>query len=79
MSGALLSTLGTKSRRTQTGTILPRCALIGEIRVSWERLWSFDIRHNKCRLIATIKYKWKMVYIRHILSHADCNQKDWQE
>jgi mRNA interferase HigB len=31
----------------------------------------FDISHNKCRLIATIKYKWKMVYVRNILSRAE--------
>ena len=56
-----------------------------EVRASWRNsdvvgpFVIFDISHNKCRLIATIKYKWKMVYIRHILSHADYNQKDWQE
>ena len=56
-----------------------------EVRASWRNsdvvgpFVIFDISHDKCRLIATIKYKWKMVYIRHILSHADYNQKDWQE
>jgi mRNA interferase HigB len=56
-----------------------------EVRASWRNsdvvgpFVIFDISHNKCRLIATIKYKWKMVYIRHILSHADYDQKDWQE
>ncbi len=39
----------------------------------------FDISHNRCRLIATIKYRWKMVYIRHILSHAEYDKKEWQE
>jgi mRNA interferase HigB len=39
----------------------------------------FDISHNKCRLIATIKYKWKMVYIRRILSHAEYDEKEWQK
>src|SRR5437868_9895406 len=24
----------------------------------------FDISHNRCRLIASIKYAWRMVYIR---------------
>jgi mRNA interferase HigB len=37
----------------------------------------FDIGHNRCRLIATINYKWRMVYIRHILSHAEYDEKDW--
>jgi len=30
-------------------------------------------------LIATIKYEWKMVYIRRILSHAEYDRKEWQE
>jgi mRNA interferase HigB len=37
-----------------------------------------DISHNRCRLIATIKYRWRMVYIRRILSHADYDEKEWQ-
>jgi mRNA interferase HigB len=39
----------------------------------------FDISHNRCRLIATIKYRWRMVYIRRILSHADYDEKEWQK
>lgn len=39
----------------------------------------FDIGHNRCRLIATIKYKWKMVSVRRILSHAEYDEKEWQE
>jgi mRNA interferase HigB len=38
----------------------------------------FDISHNRCRLIATIKYRRGMVYIREILSHADYDEKEWQ-
>jgi len=56
-----------------------------EVRNSWKnsdvvgRFVVFDIGHNKCRLIATIKYKWGMVYIRRILSRAGYDQEDWQE
>lgn len=56
-----------------------------EVRASWKnsdivgRFVVFDISHNRCRLIATIKYKWRMVYIRRILSHADYDQTDWQK
>jgi mRNA interferase HigB len=56
-----------------------------DVRNSWKnsgmvgRFVVFDIGHNKCRLIATIKYKWRMVYVRHILSHAEYDRKDWQE
>jgi mRNA interferase HigB len=38
----------------------------------------FDISNNRCRLIVTIKYKWRMVYIRRILSRAEYDEKDWQ-
>jgi mRNA interferase HigB len=56
-----------------------------EVRNSWRSsdvvgdFVVFDIGHNKCRLIATIKYKWRMVYIRRILSHAEYDQEDWQK
>ena len=56
-----------------------------EVRNSWKRadvvgrFVVFDISHNRCRLIATIKYKWKMVYIRHVLSHAEYDEKEWKQ
>ena len=56
-----------------------------EVRNSWRnsdvvgRFVVFDIGHNRCRLIAVIKYQWKMVYIRRILSHAEYDQKDWRK
>jgi mRNA interferase HigB len=56
-----------------------------DVRNSWRnsdvvgRFVVFDISHNRCRLIATIKYKWRMVYIRHILSHADYDEREWGE
>ncbi len=54
-----------------------------DVRNTWRnsdivgRFVVFDISHNRCRLIATINYKWKMVYIRRILSHAEYNRKEW--
>ena len=56
-----------------------------DVRNSWknsdsvERFVVFDISHNRCRLIATIKYEWKMVYIRRILSHGEYDRKEWQK
>jgi mRNA interferase HigB len=56
-----------------------------EVRNSWRnsdvvgRFVVFDISHNKCRLIATIKYRWGMVYIRRILGHAEYDEKEWQK
>lgn len=55
-----------------------------DVRNSWKnsdlvgRYVVFDVSHNKCRLIATIQYKWRMVYIRSILSHAEYDQGRWQ-
>ena len=55
-----------------------------EVRNSWRnsdvegRVVVFDISHNRCRLIATIKYRWRMLYIRRILSHAEYDAKEWQ-
>lgn len=37
----------------------------------------FDISHNRCRLIATIKYRWSMIYVRRILSHAQYDREEW--
>lgn len=56
-----------------------------EVRNSWRnadlagRFVVFDISHNRCRLIATINYKWRMVYIRRILSHAEYDEMKWKE
>jgi mRNA interferase HigB len=55
-----------------------------QVRSSWRnsdvvgRFVVFDISNNRCRLIATIKYRWRMIYIRGILSHADYDAKEWQ-
>ena len=56
-----------------------------DVRNSWKnsdvvgRFVVFDISHNRCRLIATIKYKWRMVYVRQILSHAEYDNSEWQK
>ncbi|HKV46964.1 MAG TPA: type II toxin-antitoxin system HigB family toxin [Candidatus Acidoferrales bacterium] len=61
------------------------CKTFAEVRNSWRnsdvvgQFVVFDISNNRCRLIATIKYKWKMVYIRAILSHAEYDDKEWQK
>ena len=56
-----------------------------DVRSSWKnsdlvgRFVVFNVSHNRCRLIATIKYKWRMVFIRRILSHAEYDEKGWQK
>ena len=54
-----------------------------DVRNSWRRsdivgrFVVFDISHNRCRVIATINHKWRMVYVRRILSHAEYDRKEW--
>ena len=56
-----------------------------DVRNSWRnsdvvgRFVVFDISHNRCRLIATINYEWRMPCIRRILSHAAYGKQDWLE
>jgi mRNA interferase HigB len=53
-----------------------------DVRNSWKhsdivgRFVVFDISHNRCRLITTIKFRWRMVYIRFILDHAEYDEKE---
>ncbi len=38
----------------------------------------FNIAGNKYRLIAAINYRWQVVYIRHILTHAEYAKEKWK-
>ncbi|QEM83109.1 type II toxin-antitoxin system HigB family toxin [Halomonas binhaiensis] len=38
----------------------------------------FDIGGNKIRLIATVHYRAKRVFIRHILDHAEYDKGKWR-
>jgi len=38
----------------------------------------FNISGNKYRLISAIKYRWQIVYIRHILTHAEYDKGKWK-
>ena len=38
----------------------------------------FNISGNKYRLIAAIKYRWQIVYIRYILTHAEYDEEKWK-
>ena len=56
-----------------------------DVRRTWKnsdgvgRYMIFDTSHNRCPLIASIKYSWRMVYIRRILSHVEYDGKEWQQ
>lgn len=38
----------------------------------------FNISGNKHRLISVIKYRWQIIYIRHILTHAEYDKGRWR-
>jgi mRNA interferase HigB len=38
----------------------------------------FNIAGDKYRLIAVIKYRWQVIYLRHILTHAEYNKGKWK-
>jgi mRNA interferase HigB len=38
----------------------------------------FNIGGNKYRLITVIKYRWQVVYIRHVLTHSEYNTEKWK-
>ena len=56
-----------------------------QVRLSWKssdrvgKFVIFDISHNKCRLVSVIKYEWKMVYVRSVLTHAEYDKVDWKK
>jgi mRNA interferase HigB len=60
-------------------------ANFADVRNSWRRsdgvgpFVVFDISHYRCRLIATIKYRWRMVYVREILSHTEYDEWSGRE
>ncbi len=38
----------------------------------------FDVGGNNYRIIAKIKYEFKIVYIRYVLTHNEYDQNKWQ-
>jgi mRNA interferase HigB len=38
----------------------------------------FTISGNKYRLVSVIKYRWQIVYVRHILTHAEYDEGKWK-
>ena len=38
----------------------------------------FDLGGNKYRLIAVLKYRWQIVYIRYILTHREYTREKWK-
>lgn len=42
------------------------------------RFTVFNIGGNKYRLVATINFRWQVVYIRHILTHPEYSKEKWK-
>ena len=44
-----------------------------------KKFFIFDIGGNKYRLIATIHFNTGVVYLRHVLTHAEYDLEKWKE
>ncbi len=42
------------------------------------KLTVFDLGGNKFRIIVAIHYNRRRIYIRHVLTHAECDQGKWK-
>jgi predicted nucleic acid-binding protein len=42
------------------------------------RFTVFNVGGNKYRVIVTMKYRWQMVYVRHVLTHQEYDLGKWK-
>jgi mRNA interferase HigB len=54
-------------------------AAFGKRADRYKRFVIFDIGGNKYRLIAVIHYNRGLVYIRHVLTHAEYDKDKWKD
>ena len=38
----------------------------------------FNIGGNKYRLVTVIKYRWQVIYVRHVLTHSEYSKEKWK-
>ena len=43
-----------------------------------EKFTVFNIGGNKYRLVTVIKYRWQVIYVRHVLTHAEYSKERWK-
>lgn len=43
-----------------------------------EKWTVFNMKGNKYRLIAEINYKFRRIYVRHVLTHAEYDREKWK-
>ena len=39
----------------------------------------FNIRHNRCRLIATVFYPARTIYVKALLTHKEYDREEWKK
>lgn len=49
------------------------------VKVGKDVLTVFNIGGNKYRLITRIRYDWRLINVRAVLSHAEYNKGKWKE
>jgi mRNA interferase HigB len=39
----------------------------------------FNIKGNAYRLVVKIEYRWQMIFVKHLLPHAEYDKGDWKK
>jgi len=39
----------------------------------------FNIKGNRYRLIVKIEYRWQIIFVKHLLTHAEYSKKKWTQ
>ena len=39
----------------------------------------FNIKGNAYRLIVKIEYRWRMIFVKHLIPHAEYDRGDWKK
>jgi len=49
-----------------------------QVKTDWCMSTVFDIKNNKYRLIVRIRYDWKAITVKHVLTHAQYDRNQWK-
>jgi mRNA interferase HigB len=52
--------------------VYPSADLVGPYTV-------FNVKGNAYRLIVKIEYRWQMIFLKHLLTHAEYDRKEWSK
>jgi mRNA interferase HigB len=59
-----------KTHLGREGKVYPSADLVGPYTV-------FNIKGNTYRLIVKIEYRWQIIFVKHLLTHAEYDRKEW--